>query len=291
MRILFSLAALVVVAGCGSMPLPAGWVSQDTVQQRNLDALAEKIIAKITPAEPVNFCSALRAPGKFARPVEVSSYYIVMAGCLASAEPPPPSELVGALGDIEESRRAILRGSGDRARIVADSLLGIARLGVDLDIASKDRESRERISDAENSGGSASPSVSVGGDYIIGDGNSGATSSTSSSVDNRVDNRTSEVPAPSTGSASPVIDDVHARCHYEAEDDADRVACNVTYQNSERRVVYGRCSASGWSHDSDECVKRLSDRDVWAARMGLRWNSDRQTYEIIPQESREVPGA
>ena len=287
------LAPIIVISGlltgCGSLPLPAGWVSQDTVQQQNLDALAGKIIDRITPPEHVNVCSALRPPGKFAREVEISNYYIVMAGCLASVEAPPPSRLVDALGNLEESRREILRGSSDRARIVADSLLGIARLGVDLDIASKDRESRERISDAENSGGSASPSVSVGGDYIVGDGNSGATESTSSSVDNRVDNRTSEVPAPAA--ESPVIDDVHARCHYEAEDDADRVACNVTYQNSERRVVYGRCSASGWSLDSDECVKRLADRDVWAARMGLRWNSERQTYEILPQELREVPGA
>ena len=376
MRLPVVIALLLALGGCGSIPLPAGWVSQDTVQQQNLDALAGKIIEKIQPPAAINVCSALQPPSKFARSAEVSNYYIAMAGCLASVEPPPPDGSFGALREIEQSRRKILSSSGERARLVAESLLGVARLGVDLEIASKDRESRERIADAENSS-SGLPSISVGGDYVVGDGSSGSTSSvdnsssdssvdssgSTSSVDSSssdssvdssgstssVDNSSSDSSVDSSGSTSsvdssssdssvdssgstttstvdnrvdnssadnrvdnrvygseeeedeaPVVDDLHAQCYLEADTDLERVQCNVQYQNSERRVAYRKCDTNGWERGSDECLSEITDRDTWAERMGLVWNSERQTYVLPPSteeeeetetETREIPGA
>ena len=104
MRLPVVIVLLFALGGCGSIPLPAGWVSQDTVQQQNLDALAGKIIEKIQPPAAINVCSALQPPSKFARSAEVSNYYIAMAGCLASVEPPPPDGSFGALREIEQSR-------------------------------------------------------------------------------------------------------------------------------------------------------------------------------------------
>ena len=324
------IAVFVLLSGCGSIPLPGGWVSQDTKQQQNLDALAAKVIEKIEPPQQVNVCDSIREPGKFARSAEIANYYIAMAGCLGAVDAPPPSALPRVLAELEESRRQIIRGGLDRARIVADSLLGVARLGVDLDIAKKDRESRERISNAENSGND-SPGVTVGGDYIVGDGNSNdnradetttttststtssnddnsetttssnddnsetttttsTTTSTSTSTtssnddnreDNRVDNRVTNNAAPVGDDAEPVITDLHARCHYNAETDAERVACNVQYQNAQRLEVYKKCDSNSWARDGDECADELSDRNTWAKRMGLEWNAERKTYEVI----------
>ena len=358
MKGLLVIAGVVLVSGCGSIPLPPGWVSQDTVQQQNLDELAGKIIEKITPPDPVNLCDSIRQPGKFARPGEISNYYIAMAGCIAGVDPPPPSGLVGALSNIEKSRREILRGSNDRARLVADSLLGVARLGVDLEIAKKDRESRERIADAENSG-DGSPGIQVGGDYIIGNENANETTSsnddnsetnttttstetsetttttssnddnsettttetsttdsnddnrattttettttetstTDSNDDNRVDNRVTNNAAPvapaddDDEADAPVISDLHARCIYEAETEQDRLDCNRTYQNSERRVVYQKCESNSWARDSEQCLSEIADRDEWARKMGLEWNDERMTYQLIGTPAPAGPGA
>ena len=359
MRGLLIIAGVVLVSGCGSIPLPAGWVSQDTVQQKNLDDLAGKIIEKITPPEPVNLCDSIREPGKFARPGEISNYYIAMAGCLAGAEPPPPSGLVGALSNIEKSRREILRGSNDRTRLIAESLLGVARLGVDLEIAKKDRESRERIADAENSGDD-SPGIQVGGDYIIGNENANQstdshddnrvttttetttsetttsdsnddnrattttetttsetttsdsnddnrattttetttseTTTSDSNDDNRVDNRVTNNAAPADddeggGDDPPVISDLHARCIYDSETEQDRLDCNRTYQNSERRVVYQKCESNGWTRDSEQCLSEIADRDEWARKMGLEWNDEKMTYQLIGTPAPAGPGA
>ena len=329
-----------MLAGCSSLPTPAGWKSQSTVQAEEMNALVRDVIQYDidNPVERIDPCASIAKPNKYMPAEATSMYYLSMVSCqaLAGTVPVPESTSAIALREIASLEKAKIKSKGEMTKVVANTLMGVARLGVDLDIASKDRESRERIADTERSGDSI-PTISVGGDYITGEGNANSTTTTDSndntetttttadshdttttdsndntetttttttdSNDNTETTTTTDshdntetttdhsvtnnnYAAPAEEGEDPVIEDLHARCHYDAETDDDRIRCNINYQKAQLLEALRKCDDNGWARDGDECGDELEDRHTWAKRMGLIYDPARMTY-VLPTDEEE----
>ena len=414
-KILLSIIVLLVLffmlGGCSSMPLPEGWETENTKNRKlEIELLEKQLAEENAKPEPKGKCESIMAPIRGSSDIAIATYYTAMAGCTGGLGDPAlmvESPAVQLSNDFEATRRENAKNKTALARIFTDGILGVARMGVDIEIAKDNRESNEKIAkyghelalkELENPGKGAIW-VTDGGVYTTNEGSNNpitedndVTTTTdnrdlstvdsndnysqdndqttttdnrdlstvdsndnysqdndqTTTTDNRdlstvdsndnysqdndqtttTDNRdlstvdsndnysqdndqttttdsndqtttttTTTYPIPESTEEEeeeeidPILSiaDNHANCVYNVyksgytgdEKDTRIVQCNVQYNNAERLEVYKKCDGNGWDRKSEDCVRDIQHRNVWAKKYGLRWNNKRQTYELI----------
>ena len=143
------LAICILMASCSSMPLPEGWETENTKNRKlEIDLLEKQLAEENAKPEPKGKCESIMAPIRGSSDIAIATYYTAMAGCTGGLGDPAllaESQAVQLSNEFESTRREKAKNKTALARIFTDGILGVARMGVDIEIAKDNRESNEKI--------------------------------------------------------------------------------------------------------------------------------------------------
>ena len=152
-KVLLAILVLLVVSylmsGCSSMPMPDGWETENTKNRKlEIELLEKQLAEENAKPEPKGKCDSIMAPIRGSSDIAIATYYTAMAGCTGGLGDPAlmaESQAVQLSNDFEATRRENAKNKTALARIFTDGILGVARMGVDIEIAKDNRESNEKI--------------------------------------------------------------------------------------------------------------------------------------------------
>ena len=213
MKALGILTLSLAITSCSSIPVPAGWESQQTKQTRQYDTLVEEVLKQPIPVA-TNPCAALQLPNKYQPETALVAYYVAMAGCLAQQSGKGvPDIRLSVIKELEHSRRESQRISRDIVKTWLDGITGIAGHALDYISDERDRESAEKIAKDRRSDNGESGMI-IHGNYTTGsynqqnsaDSHTETTTTTKTTEDN--DTTTSESTTTTTSTTTTEDNDV-----------------------------------------------------------------------------------